>query len=65
LEQIGAVRPEELLTANDVARILQVNVSHVYVLKQRGLKSVRLGKKAVRYRKKDIEQFVAENVVER
>jgi len=43
---------EELLTANDVARILQVNVSHVYVLKQRGLKSVRLGKKAVRYKKR-------------
>ena len=56
---------EELLTANDVARILQVNVSHVYVLKHRGLKSTRLGKKAVRYRKKDIEQFVADNVVER
>ena len=48
---------EELLTANDVARILQVNVSHVYVLKQRGLKSVRLGKKAVRYKKKALRSL--------
>jgi|2_EtaG_2_1085320.scaffolds.fasta_scaffold112797_1 excisionase family DNA binding protein len=54
---------EQLLTVADVADLLKVSVSQVYVLKHTGLRSVRLGRKAVRFRKEDVIDFIEDNVV--
>jgi len=54
---------EQLLTVADVADLLKVSVSQVYVLKHTGLRSVRLGRKAVRFRKEDVLDFIEDNVV--
>ena len=54
---------EQLLSVADVADLLKVSVSQVYVLKHTGLRSVRLGRKAVRFRKEDVIDFIEDNVV--
>ena len=55
----------QLLTVADVADLLKVSVSQVYVLKHTGLKSVRLGKKELLFRKEDVEEFIAERIIGR
>lgn len=48
-----------LLRARDVARRLSSTARYVLLLAQRGeLKSVRLGKKAVRFRPEDVEELI-------
>ncbi len=51
-----------LLTADDVAEILQVSQSFAYALMSRGeLPSVRLGR-AVRVRPQDLDEFISSSV---
>ena len=52
----------KLLTADDVAEILQVSLSFAYALLSRGeLPSVRLGR-AVRVRPQDLDEFIESSV---
>ena len=51
---------EELLTRKDVAKLFQVSTLTVIRLEAAGkLPAVRLGAGTVRYRKSDIERFIA------
>ena len=53
---------EQLLKANEVAQILSVSKSYVYLLINRGqIPSLRMGK-ACRVRPKDLETFIASNI---
>jgi excisionase family DNA binding protein len=55
---------EQLLTAGDVARILQVHPKTVYLwASQRVLPAVRLGDRAVRFRHEDVARLVADRLV--
>jgi excisionase family DNA binding protein len=51
---------EELLTRKDVAKLFQVSTLTIIRLEAAGkLSAVRLGAGTVRYRKSDIERFIA------
>jgi excisionase family DNA binding protein len=51
----------EYLTRAEVARLLRVDRLTVKAWEKKGLKSIRFGKRNVRYQKKDVEQFVNEH----
>lgn len=53
-----------LITAIDVASILQISKAHAYQLISQGLiPSVRFGKKTVRVKSEDLQRFIDDNTV--
>lgn len=51
-----------LLTAKEVAAMLAVKTARVYELVRNGsIKSVRVGRRQLRFRKKDVGEFVRRN----
>lgn len=55
---------EQLLKATDVGRILQVHPKTVYLWVDRGeLPVVRLGRRAVRFRRQDIDKLVKDGLI--
>jgi excisionase family DNA binding protein len=58
------VAVQELLRAREVASILRVHAKTSYQLAREGrLPVVRLGPRAVRFRREDVERLVAESLV--
>ena len=54
----------QLLTATDVGRILQVHPKTIFLWASQGtLPAVRLGRRAVRFRREDVERLVADRLV--
>ena len=52
---------EPLLKAEDVARILSIGLSTVYLLQQRGdIPSIHIGR-SIRFRRSDIEDYIERN----
>ena len=62
---LGKEGEVELLTIEQVARLLNVSKSLVYRLKDEGkLRSYRIGKGAIRFRTEDVLSYLEECVVE-
>jgi excisionase family DNA binding protein len=58
------VEGRQLLTAIDVASILQVHPKTIYLWASQGvLPAVRLGDRAVRFRREDVDKLVADRLV--
>ena len=61
-EEVKQIRAESLLSAGEVARVLNVSKSFAYQLMQRGsIPKVRIGR-AVRVRPEDLNHFITQNV---
>lgn len=55
---------DQLLTATDVASIFKVHPKTIYLWASQGvLPVVRLGDRAVRFRRQDVDQLVADRLV--
>lgn len=54
---------EKLITATELARMLQVPTGFVYRLnyEKRGPRPIRLGRRTVRYRVSDVARFISEH----
>jgi excisionase family DNA binding protein len=60
------IAARELLTRKDVAELFQVTTMTVFRLEQDGkLPAIRLGAGTVRYRRSDVEKFIAASLATR
>lgn len=55
--------PEDVLTAKDVALILNISVAHAYYVMHKTGKAFHLGR-SLRIRRKDLEQYIQDQIDE-
>ena len=56
--------PEDMLTAKDVALILNISVAHAYYVMHKTGKAFNLGR-SLRIRRKDLEQYIQDQINEK